>query len=89
MSRPWSRAGALRRLADPAAKEVLLKALEADDPFLQQAAREGLKRSLPFTEIMELAGDPVPAHRLGALLIMRDSSRPDTRGPGAEILGGC
>jgi len=76
---PLVRAGALRRLADPAAKEVLLKALEADDPFLQQAAREGLKRSLPFTEIMELAGDPVPAHRLGALLIMRDSSRPDTR----------
>jgi len=71
------RAEALRRLADPAAKDVLLKALEADDPFLQQAAREGLKRSLPFTGIIDLAGDPVPAHRLGALLILRDSGRPE------------
>ncbi len=72
---PLARAGALRRLANPAAKEILLKALESDDPFLQQAAREGLKRSLPFTGIMDLAGDPEPAHRLGALLILRDSGR--------------
>ena len=74
---PLIRAEALRSLADPAAKDVLLKALEADDPFLQQAAREGLKRSLPFTAIMDLAGDPAPAHRLGALLILKDSGRPE------------
>ncbi len=76
---PLVRAGSLRRLADPAAQEVLLKVLETDDPFLQQAAREGLKRSLPFTGIMNLAADPVPAHRLGALLILRDSGRPEAR----------
>ena len=57
----------------------MLKALETDDPFLQQAAREGLKRSLPFTAMMDLAGDPVPAHRLGVLLILRDSDRPEAR----------
>ncbi len=76
---PLARAEALRHTADPAAKGVLLKAIESDDPFLQQAAREGLKRSLPFTGIMDLAADPVPAHRLAALLILRDSGRPDAR----------
>ena len=50
---PLVRASALRRLADPAAKGTLLKALESDDPFLQQAAREGLKRSLKFPELIE------------------------------------
>ena len=40
------RAEAMRRLADPAAKDILLKALESDDPFIQQAARLGLRRSL-------------------------------------------
>ncbi len=32
--------------SDPAAKDLLLKALESDDPFVQQAARLGLRRSL-------------------------------------------
>ncbi len=78
-STPLVRAEALRHTADPAVKNDLLKALESDDPFLQQAAREGLRRSLPFTAIVDLATDPVPAHRLGALLILRDSGRPDAR----------
>ncbi len=73
-----ARANTLRHTADPAAKDSLLKALEADDPFLQQAAREGLKRSLPFTAIMDLATDQVASHRLGALLILRESGRPET-----------
>ena len=38
---PVARAEALRHMADPAAKGILLKALESDDPFLQQAARHG------------------------------------------------
>ena len=72
-------ADALRHTANPAAKDSLLKALEADDPFLKQAAREGLKRSLPFTAIMHLATDQVASHRLGALLILRESGRPEAR----------
>ena len=74
---PFVRASALRRLADPSARTTLLKALESDDPFLQQAARQGLKRSLKFPELIELASDPEPAHRLGALLILRESGRPE------------
>ena len=56
-------------------------ALETDDLFLQQAAREGLKRSLPFTEIMDLAADPVPAHRLAALLDSEGVGPTQRRGP--------
>ena len=39
----------------------------------------GLKRSLAFAEIENLAGDPVPAHRIGALLILRESGQPEAR----------
>jgi putative heme-binding domain-containing protein len=84
---PLVRAEALRRLADPAAKDVLLKALESDDPFIQQAAREGLRRSLSLPELLRLAGDPKPAHRLGALLILRDSGRPEASEVVQQFLG--
>jgi len=78
---PLVRAGAMRRLADPAAKDILLKALESDDPFLQQAARQGLRRSLKTSELVAIAGsnDLPPSRRLGLLLILRDSDRPDAR----------
>jgi len=78
---PLVRAGAMRRLADPAAKDILLKALESDDPFLQQAARQGLRRSLKTGELVAIAGskDLAPGQRLGLLLILRDSDRPDAR----------
>jgi putative membrane-bound dehydrogenase-like protein len=74
---PLVRAEAMRRLADPSARDVLLKALESDDPFLQQAARHGLRRSLKIDELIALAGMKGLAadRRLGLLLILRDSGR--------------
>lgn len=71
---PLVRAGAMRRLADPAAKDLLLKGLESDDPFIQQAARLGLCRSLTVTELAALVETKgiTPARRLGLLLILRD-----------------
>jgi putative membrane-bound dehydrogenase-like protein len=68
------RAEALRRMADPMAKYLLLKALESDDPFMQQASRHGLERSLKTDDLVELVRfkDAAPARRLGLLLILRD-----------------
>jgi hypothetical protein len=76
---PLVRSDAMRRLADPAAKDVLLKALESEDPFVQQAARKGLQRSLKIDELIALAAtkDLAAGRRLGLLLILRDSSRPE------------
>jgi putative membrane-bound dehydrogenase-like protein len=78
---PLVRAAAMRRLADPGAKDVLLKALESDDPFLLQAARAGLERSLQPNEILANAGSKAlsPEKRLGLLLILRDADRPEAR----------
>jgi putative membrane-bound dehydrogenase-like protein len=78
---PLVRAEAMRRLADPAAKDLLLKALESDDPFIQQAARLGLRKSIGMDELVALASsqDLVPSRRLGLLLILRDADRPEAR----------
>jgi putative membrane-bound dehydrogenase-like protein len=77
---PLVRAEVFRRASDPSWKDVLLKGLESDDPFLQQAAREGLKRSLKIPELVKLADDPNASHRLGILLILRDSGDTHARG---------
>jgi putative membrane-bound dehydrogenase-like protein len=77
---PLVRAEVLRRAADPSWKDMLLKELESDDPFLQQAAREGLKRSLKIPDLIKLADDPDASHRLGILLILRDSGDTQARG---------
>jgi putative membrane-bound dehydrogenase-like protein len=74
---PLQRAEGLRKCHDPSARAQLLAGLESDDPFIRQAARLGLSRSLSFDEIVRLAGDGNPAHRLGALLVLRESSRPE------------
>jgi putative heme-binding domain-containing protein len=78
---PLVRAEALRRLADPSAREILLKALESNDPFIQQAARRGLQRSLDLGALVALASSAglSPARRLGLLLILRDTDRPEAR----------
>jgi putative membrane-bound dehydrogenase-like protein len=75
------RAEALRRTVDPAAREVLLKALESDDPFMRQAARQGLRRSFRPAELAGMASlpDVSPARRLGLLLVLRDEDAPDGR----------
>jgi putative membrane-bound dehydrogenase-like protein len=76
---PLVRSDAMRRLSDPAAKDVLLKVLESEDPFVQQAARKGLQRSLKIDELIALAAtrDLAAGRRLGLLLILRDSGRPE------------
>jgi putative membrane-bound dehydrogenase-like protein len=78
---PLVRAETWRHTADPAARDVLLKGLDSDDPFMQQAARQGLKRSLSPAQQAELAGsaDLSPARRLGLLLILRDRDGPEGR----------
>ena len=78
---PLVRAAALRRLANPAAQDILLKALEADDPFVQQAARLGLRNSVRWEKLVELAKMPslAPSQRLGLLLVLRDSGRAEAR----------
>ena len=78
---PLVRAETLRRLADPSATNMLLKALESDDPFMQQAARQGLRRSLDISKLIPIARskDLAPARRLGLLLVLRDSQRPEAR----------
>ncbi len=80
-SSPLVRAQAMRRIADPAAKDILLKALESDDPFLQQAARHGLRRSLKIDELIAIARskDLAPSRRLGVLLILREVDSPEAR----------
>ena len=75
------RADAMRRMTDPTAKDVLLRALESDDPFIQQAGRQGLRRALKIDELIVLAATKELAApcRLGLLLILRDSGRPEAR----------
>jgi putative membrane-bound dehydrogenase-like protein len=78
---PLVRAEAMRRLCDPSAKDLLLGALATDDPFVRQAARQGLRRSLALGDLVALAGSKglAPAQRLGLILILRDLDRPECR----------
>jgi putative membrane-bound dehydrogenase-like protein len=78
---PLVHAEAMRRLADTTAKDLLLKALESDDPFIRQAARQGLRHSLNRGELIGLARAKglSPAQRLGMLLVVRDLHRPEAR----------
>jgi putative membrane-bound dehydrogenase-like protein len=74
-----------------------LNALEDPDPFLNLAAREGLRRSLSTAELLDLAR-PTPARaephstamgpprRLGILLILRESADPRARALLPEFL---
>jgi putative heme-binding domain-containing protein len=80
-SEPLVRAEALRRLANPEAKSLLLKTLESDDPFLQQAARRGLAHSTTEADRIALAGETgfSAPQRLGLLLILRESDTPEAR----------
>ena len=88
-SSPLVRAEAMRRLADPAAKDLLLKALESDDPFVQQAARQGLRHSLKTGELdraRRLKGSRA-GQRLGLLLDPARIGSPGGTGALAELPG--
>ncbi len=80
------RAEALRRIDNPASKAVLLDALLRDDAFLNQAAREGLMRSLDVTALLALADESKPSLRLAGLLVLRESARPEARRALAKFL---
>ncbi len=82
------RAAALRRWSlrdDPEASKadvlaVLLPALESDDPFLRQGARESLKRWPDVSELVTFAREAdYPRRRLGLLLVLRDLDTPEAR----------
>lgn len=78
---PLARAETLRRTFDPSARDVLLAGLDSDDPFMQQAARHGLKNALKPADLAAIAGstDLAPKRRLGLLLILRDLDGPEGR----------
>ena len=80
---PLVRAEAMRRLADPAAKDIFLKALESDDPFVQQAARQGLRHSLKIDELIALAGDKESLGRPAAGLAADPARFGSAGSPGA------
>ena len=86
---PLVRAAAMRRLSDPGARDLFLKALGSDDPFVQQAARLGLRNSLKAAELVALAGskDLSADERLGLLLTLRDSGRDRGHGGFAGLSG--
>jgi len=77
-----TRGAALRRVTDPAAADVLWKAVADSDPFIQQAAREGLRNSKLVSADMDLASH-APLERQAAVLVLRESQAPG----GAELLG--
>ncbi|MFO0953897.1 MAG: HEAT repeat domain-containing protein [Isosphaeraceae bacterium] len=71
------RAEALRRVSKREDLNRLLSALEDADPYVQQASREALKRLLGTEELAGLFQSDRPARRVGALLVLRESGRPD------------
>jgi putative heme-binding domain-containing protein len=66
---------ALRRIADPQRSAILWKSLEDADPFIQQAAREALRRLKIVSPQMDFE-KLGPAQRLGCLLVLRESACP-------------
>ena len=69
---PLVRAEALRRFTSADEVKVLLNVLNDPDPFLTQAAREGLKASRGPDLLVGLVESDDPARRLHGLLALRD-----------------
>lgn len=68
-----ARAEALRRANHVASEADLLAALHEADPFLQQAARTGLRRVKDDEQLLVLAASRDSALRLASLLMLRES----------------
>ncbi|MFO0945564.1 MAG: PVC-type heme-binding CxxCH protein [Planctomycetota bacterium] len=77
---PLLQAALLRRLGTPADEDLLLTAIHDADPFLRQAAREGIQQSLPKARQFELAKSKDPAVRLAILLVQRYQDDEPARG---------
>ncbi len=71
---PMARAAALRQADHAAGEEALLRALHDVDPFIRQAAREGLRRVSDTPKLRALAASDDAAVRLAGLLILREST---------------
>lgn len=69
-----ARAEALRQADHGAGEADLLAALHEADPFLQQAARAGLRRIKDDDQLLALAASRDSALRLASLLMLRESS---------------
>lgn len=70
---PLVRAAALRRIQRPADREIPLRLLADSDPWVQQAARLALARSLSADQLLEVGLPDDPLRRLGVALLLRDS----------------
>ncbi|HEY2838608.1 MAG TPA: PVC-type heme-binding CxxCH protein [Pirellulales bacterium] len=80
------RAEAIRRLKASANEKLLLAALADADPFIRSAAHSALLATSKLDDQIRWAGSDVAAVRLGALLLLRQSSDPKAQAPLATLL---
>lgn len=74
---PAVQAAALRRITNIQDLPLLCERLHSSDPFLQQAAREGLRQMLTDPELTELfSRNNDPAVRLAAIFLLKESNTP-------------
>jgi len=83
---PEVRAEALRRCTDSIAKPVLMKALQSADPFVRQAARQGLKQTSDVATLIADCQVPDAKQRLEIVLVLRESADPAARAVLPQLL---
>lgn len=72
---PAVQAAALRRISNKQSLPLLCERLHSNDPFMQQAAREGLRQTLTNAELAELfSQNDDPAVRLAAIFLLKESN---------------
>ncbi|MEQ9067630.1 MAG: HEAT repeat domain-containing protein, partial [Gimesia chilikensis] len=70
-------AAALRRISNKQSLPLLFERLHSNDPFMQQAAREGLRQTLTNIELAELfSQNDDSAVRLAAIFLLKESNTP-------------
>lgn len=83
---PEVRAEAMRRCTDAHARPVLMKALQSADPFVLQAARQGLKQTSDVATLIADCKVPDAKQRLEIVLVLRESADPAARAPLPRLL---
>lgn len=74
---PLVQAAALRRISNKQSLPLLFEHLQNSDPFMQQAAREGLGQTLTNIELAELfSQNDDSAVRLAAIFLLKESNTP-------------
>jgi len=81
------RAAALRRLKTRDAWPAIGPALQDDDPFIRQAARYALSKWATPGGLLRLSKSTDAAHRVAALLLLRDANDPKGLGQLPTFLG--